>query len=99
MRDYPDEFNTEKDERKPLTTVRLKHSDVPGLINASPGAPMKVTMEGIVHSNSGKNDLTEGEAEMHVHSIFEHDDEESDGKENAANMPMDKLKDKLPKGE
>lgn len=99
MKDYPDEFNTKNDERAPLTTVRFKHSDMPGLVNASPGAPMKVTLEGVVHSNSGENDLTEGEAEMHVHSIYEHEDDEPKEKENAANMPMEKLKDKLPKGE
>lgn len=98
MKDYPDEFNTKNDERAPLTTVRLKHANVPGLINASPGAPVKVTLEGIVHSNSGDNDLTEGEAEMHVHSIYEHEADDGE-EENAAKMPMDKLKEKLPKSD
>jgi len=96
MKDYAEEPTMGPTENKMPTTIRIKHADLPGIEEAAPGDRVKLVVEGHVHSNRAKDKFSDGEAEVDVHSIHQHD---AVKKENAATMHMDKLKEKLPKAE
>lgn len=75
------------------TTMYVKHKHMPDLKNAAPGDPVSFVVHGHVHSNRGarKDGYPEdGEAQVDVHKIEPHNAPKK--KKNAANMPMDELK-------
>lgn len=76
------------------TTMYVKHKHMPDLEKAAPGDPVSFVVHGHVHSNrAGRKDGSypeDGEAQVDVHKIEPHMAPKK--KKNAANMPMDELK-------
>jgi hypothetical protein len=90
MKDYIDEPKMGPTEKKRPTVIHVKHADLPGIEESGPGDRVHLILHGHVHANRAKDDLGDGEAEIHVHEI--NHGEKPAKKKNTSTMRMDELK-------